>query len=58
MVKQELYQREGIVDKKFKIMTDGKAMKEEEFAKEITETLGDYATTNQYSFGTMKAQLK
>jgi hypothetical protein len=58
MVKQELYQREGIVAKKFKIMTDGKAMKEEEFFEEIAGTLGAYATANQYSVGTLKAQLK
>jgi hypothetical protein len=44
--------------KKFKIMTDGKAMKEEEFADEIAGTLGAYATYNQYSVGNLKAQLK
>jgi hypothetical protein len=32
MVRQEFYQREGAVAKKFKIMTDGKATKEEKFA--------------------------
>ena len=58
MVRQELYQREGVVAKKFKIMTDGKAVKEEEFIDEIIETLGAYATTNQYSIKTLKAQLK
>jgi hypothetical protein len=44
--------------KKFKIMTDGKATKEEEFIEKIIGTLGAYATTNQYSVGTLKAQLK
>jgi hypothetical protein len=58
MVRQELYQREGIVAKKFKIMTYGKAVKEEEFTDKIAGTLGAYATTNQYSVGTLKAQLK
>jgi hypothetical protein len=58
VVRQELYQREGVVAKKFKIMTDGKAVKEEEFADEIAGTLGAYATANQYSVGTLKAQLK
>ena len=56
MVRQELYQREGVVAKKFKIMTNGKVMKEEEFADEIAGTLGAYATANQYSVGTLKAQ--
>jgi hypothetical protein len=32
MVRQELYQKEGVMAKKFKIMIDGKAVKEEEFA--------------------------
>jgi hypothetical protein len=58
VVRQELYQREGVVAKKFKIMTDGKAVKEEEFTDEIAGTLGAYATANQYSVGTLKAQLK
>jgi hypothetical protein len=55
VVRQGLYQREGVMDKKFKIMTDGKAAKEEEFTNEITGTLGAYDTTNQYSVGTLKA---
>jgi hypothetical protein len=55
VVRQELYQKEGIMAKKFKIMTDGKAAKEEEFIEEIVGTLGAYATTNQYLVGTLKA---
>jgi hypothetical protein len=58
VVKQELYQREGIVAKTFKIMTDGKVVKEEEFTEEIAGTLGAYAMENQYSVGTLKVQLK
>ena len=58
MVRQELYKREGVVAKKFKIMTDGKVVKEEEFADEIAGTLGAYAIANQCSVGTLKAQLK
>jgi hypothetical protein len=58
MVRQGLYQREGVMAKIFKIMTDGKAAKEEEFANEIAGTLAAYATSNQYSVGTLKAQLK
>ena len=33
-------------------------MEEEEFIDEVAGTLGDYATTNQYSVGTLKARLK
>jgi hypothetical protein len=58
MVRQGFYQKGRIVAKKFKIMTDGKATKEGEFAEEIVEMLGAYATTNQYSVGTLTAQLK
>jgi hypothetical protein len=58
VVRQELYQREGVVAKKFKIMTDGKAVKEEEFTDVIARTPGAYATANQYLVGTLKAQWK
>jgi hypothetical protein len=46
MVRQGLYQREDVMAKKFKIMKNGMAAKEEEFADEIAGTLGAYATTN------------
>jgi hypothetical protein len=55
VVKQESYQKAGAVAKKFKILTEGKVIGEEEFTDEITGTLGAYATTNQYSDGTLKA---
>jgi hypothetical protein len=40
IVKQELYQEAGKVSKKFKILADGKDMKKQEFATQITGTLG------------------
>jgi len=46
------------VAKKAKVVTDGKVVKEEEFAEEITRTIGAYATANQYSVGTLKVKLK
>jgi hypothetical protein len=58
MVKQETYQRAGTAAKKYKILMDGEALEEEEFSDEIEGTLGAYATTNQYSVGTLKARLK
>jgi hypothetical protein len=58
VMKQKLYQEAGTVSKKFKILTDGKVMKKEEFATQIAGTLGDFSTTNQYSVGTLKDQLK
>jgi hypothetical protein len=58
VVRQEIYQEVGTVSKKFKILTDGRNMKKEEFATQIAGTLGAFATTNQYSVGTLKDQLK
>jgi hypothetical protein len=58
VVRQELYQEAGTVSKKYKILTDGKDMKKVEFTTQIAGTLGAFATTNQYSVGTLKDQLK
>jgi hypothetical protein len=58
IVKQELYQEEGTIAKKFKILIDGRAMKKEEFATRIAGMLGDFATANQYSVESLKEQLK
>jgi hypothetical protein len=58
VVKREFYQEEGSTAKKFKVLTDGKDKKKEEFAIEIAGTLGVYATTNQFSVGVLKNQLK
>jgi hypothetical protein len=49
-----MHQRGGAMTKKFKILTDGEALEEIEFAEEVAGTLGAYATTNQYSVGTLK----
>jgi hypothetical protein len=58
VVKQEIYQEAGTVSKKFKISTNGRAMKKEEFATQIAGTLGAFTIANQYSVGTLKDQLK
>jgi glutaredoxin 2 len=58
VMRQELYQEVGTISKKFKIITDGRTMKKEEFATQIAGTLGAFTTENQYSFGTLKDQLK
>jgi len=44
--------------KKFKVLTDGKDKKKEEFATEIEGTLGVYAMANQFSVVVLKNQLK
>jgi hypothetical protein len=58
VVRQELYQEAGTVSKKFKILTNGRNMKKEEFAMQIAGTLGAFTTMNQYSIMTLKDQLK
>jgi hypothetical protein len=58
VVKREFYQEEGSTTKNFKVLTDGKDKKKEEFSTEIVGTLGSYATANQFSVGVLKNQLK
>jgi hypothetical protein len=58
VVKRETYQKVGATAKKYRILMDGEALEEEEFTDEIAGTLGAYATTNQYSVGTLKERLK
>jgi hypothetical protein len=58
VVKREFYQEGDSKIKKYKVMTDGKDKKNEQFATEIAGTLGAYATANQFSFGVLKSQLK
>jgi hypothetical protein len=58
VVKREFYQEEGSTAKNFKVLTNGKDKNKEEFATEIAGTLGAYATTNQFSVGVLKNQLK
>jgi hypothetical protein len=58
VVKREFYQEGESTAEKFKVMTDGKNKKNEQFAMEIAGTLGAYASVNQFSVGLLKNQLK
>jgi hypothetical protein len=58
VVKREFYQEGELTAKKYKVLTDGKDKKNEQFAMEIAGTLGAYATANQFSVGVLKNQLK
>jgi hypothetical protein len=58
VVKREFYQEGESTVKKYKVMTDGKDNKNEQFATKIVGTLGAYATTNQFSVMVLKNQLK
>jgi hypothetical protein len=37
---------------------DGQALEEEDFATDVAGSLGDFATTNQFSVGNLKEKLK
>jgi hypothetical protein len=58
VVKREFYQEGGSTTKKYKVLTNGKDKKKENFVTEIAGTLGAYATTNQFLVGVLKNQLK
>jgi hypothetical protein len=58
VVKREFYQEGESTANNFKVMTDGKNKKNEQFTMEIAGTLGAYASTNQFSVGLLKNQLK
>jgi hypothetical protein len=58
VVKREFYQEGESTAKKFKVMTDGKNKKNEQFSMENAGMLGAYASANQFSVGLMKKQLK
>jgi hypothetical protein len=58
VVKQEFHQEGESTVKKYKVITDGKNKKKDEFSTEIAGTLGAYATTNQFSVAALKNQIK
>jgi hypothetical protein len=58
VVKREFYQEGESTAKKYKVITDGKDKKNEQFATEIAGTLEAYASANQFSVGLLKNQLK
>ena len=58
VVKREFYQEGELTAKKYKVITDGKDKKNEQFTTEIAGTLGAYSSVNQFSVGLLKNQLK
>jgi hypothetical protein len=58
VVKREFYQEGESTTKKYKVITEGKDKKKEQFATKIAGTLGAYASTNQFSVRLLKNQLK
>jgi hypothetical protein len=58
VVKREMHQKEGATVKKHRVLLDGQALEEADFAMEVAGSLGDFSTTNRYSVGNLKEQLK
>jgi hypothetical protein len=54
VVKREMHQKEGSVVKIHKVLIDGDALEEVEFVEEVAGSLGDFATTNQFSVKNLK----
>jgi hypothetical protein len=58
VVRREMHQRDGATVKKHRVLLDGQALEEEDFATEVAGSLGDFATTNQFSVSNLKEKLK
>jgi hypothetical protein len=58
VVKRETHQREGSTVKIHRVLYDGQALEEVEFAMEVAGTLGPFSAANQCSVGNLKEKLK
>jgi type II secretory pathway component PulC len=58
VVRRETCQRDGATVKKNRVLLDGQALEEEDFATDVVGSLGDFATTNQFSVSNLKEKLK
>jgi hypothetical protein len=58
VVKREMHLKEGATVKRHGVLLDGQALEEVDFATDVACSLGAFATTNQYSIGNLKEQLK
>jgi hypothetical protein len=58
VVKRETHQREGATIKRHRVLLDGQALEEEDFATEVAGSLGAFAMTNQFSVENLKERLK
>jgi ABC-type phosphate transport system auxiliary subunit len=53
-----MHLKEGTLVKNHMILVDGQNLEEEDFAREIAGSLGDFAMTKLFSFDNLKARLK
>jgi hypothetical protein len=58
VVKREVHQKEGVPVKRHRVLYDGQAQEETYFSMDVADSLGAFATTNQFSVGNLKEKLK
>jgi hypothetical protein len=58
IIRREARQKEGVITKKHKMIYDGQGQSDPEFAKEVADSLGAFATANQWSVDNLTKQLE
>jgi hypothetical protein len=58
VIKREIHQREGVPVKRHRILYDGHAREEVDFTTDVADSLGSFATANQFSVSGLKEKLK
>jgi hypothetical protein len=56
IIRRESRQKEGVTTKKHKMIYDGQGQSDPEFAKEVADSLGAFATANQWSVDNLTKQ--
>jgi hypothetical protein len=58
VVRREVHHREGVPVKRHRVMCDRQSQEEKYFTTYVANSLGAFATTNQFSVGNVKEKLK
>jgi hypothetical protein len=58
VVKKEMHLREGAMVKKHRVLVDGENLEEEDFATEVSGSIGALAMTNLFLVDNLKTRLK
>jgi hypothetical protein len=57
-VKREVHQKEGVPVKRHRVLYDGKAQEETDFTMDVADSLGSFATANQFLVGNLKGKIE
>jgi hypothetical protein len=52
VVRREMHQRDGVTVKKYRVLLDGKALEEEDFATDVVGSLGAFAIATSFQWET------